>query len=275
MALRLSDPATGTELPLWNAEELRSERSAALNASPITGTEAAQTYLTSLEQDARATLTGTVTAPRLARDSRFASDPVTALAEWAVQFEAFVNGGQGDGYTLERQYRSDSYQGVIESAQWTRAGGEPYELRWNATFIRGIGTGVENSVAPASVSPGGTITLDGTALPNVREFQIEKSQSFEVYRRAFAETPGDNDIFSDAGATRRITVLGRVTGDAAARNSFDGTITQTLGQDELVTLRDALTGRTFTGMLDSYDATDEAGRTRLGDFALEFVEGSE
>mgnify|MGYP000376683864 CR=1 FL=1 len=277
MSLQLSDPVSGTTLPLWQASELRSERSAALDVSPITGQESTQAFLTALEQDGRATISGTVTAQRLARDTTygFSSDPVTALAEWAVRFEAFVNGGQGDGYDLDRQYRNDTFTGVVETAEWTRAGGAPRELGWNLSFIRGAGAGVDNDLVEPSVSPGGDITLDGVTLPNVREFQVEKSQSFEVYRRAFAETAEDNDLFSDAGATRRITIVGSNVGDAATRNTFDDNVTASLGQDELVTLRDALTGRTFEGMIGSYDATDESGRTRLGDYAVEFVVGTE
>lgn len=275
MSLLLSDPASGTELPLWQASDFQDERSAALNVTPITGTDSEQAFLTSLEQDARATLSGRATAPRLSRDGRFSSDPGLALAEWAVQFLAFVNGGQGDGYTIERQYRNDSVTGFIETAEWTYAGGEPYDLRWNLSFVRGQGTGVTNSVAASVGNRGGQLELDGEPLPNARELQIEKSQSVEVFRRAFAENADDNDLFSDGGARRRIAVTGDVTGDAAARNQFTDTITQTLGQDELVDLFDPFTGKTFTGMIDTYDDIDESGRTRLGEYALEFVEGTE
>lgn len=272
MALELSDN-TNT-LPLWNAQEGRSQESAALDTSPIPGFESDDAFLTALQQQASVELSGVVTANRLSRDSRFDNDPETALAQWAVQLERFVNGGQGDGYTLSRNYRNDSFNGVIETAQWTRNGGEPLQLRWNVSFLRGQGTDVKNSTDIPTVSPGGDITLDGNVLPQVREFQIEKSQSWEIYRRTFAENGGDNDLGSSVGATRRIRVIGQVDGTATERNQFDADITDTLGQDTLITLRDALTGRTFEGMIDSYDATDESGLTRLNEYAIEFVEGT-
>ena len=44
---------------------------------------------------------------------------------------------------------------------------------------------------------------------------------------------------------------------------------------ELVDVADPFTGRTYTGMISSYEATDEAGLTRLGEFGIEIVEGTE
>lgn len=273
MAVELTDSASGITLPLWNAQELRKEQDAGVDAYSAMSFDSENTFLTSLDQGEQISLTGEVTANRLTRDSRFSSDERTALAEWAVKLEAFIDGGQGGGYTLERNYVGDSFQGVIEAAQWTTRGGEPYSLDWNLTFLRGEGSSVEKTVAPDSVTPGGNWEIDGYTVSYPTEFQMEKSQTFEVYRRALAEDGSDNDIFPETGARRRITIIADVTGDESTRETFYDNITTSFGQNDTVTVRDALTGREFTGVIGSFDTTDESGLTRLGEFSMEIVQG--
>ena len=62
-------------------------------------------------------------------------------------------------------------------------------------------------------------------------------------------------------------------GTDAERNTFRESFTDVIGQDTIVTVEDGLTGRTYDGMITSYEGTDEAGFTRIGDFGLQFVEG--
>lgn len=273
MVVTLSDGAGSIEL--FQAQSLANETEGSVDVSPPPGFDSDTPFLTSLEQSGRATLQGVATGPRLSRDPDYNSDPLTALAEWAVAFESFVNGAQGDGYTLSRDYRNDSFNGYVETGSWTRRGGEKLELGWSMTFIRGQGAGPKNARTTQPVSPGGDYKLDGQKLEGITEVQVEKQQGVNVARRSAQAglSPDDNDLFSDEGATRTVRVTGRVPGDEATRNSFDATITDSIGQDEIVTFRDAFTGRTFDGMIRNFDATDEAGITRLGDYAVEFVEG--
>lgn len=275
MTLTLSDANTSLSLELYNAQSFDNQTEGQLSASPPSGFDSTEAYLTSLEQQGNVTIQGAVTAGRLTGTAGFSSDPATALAEWAATLETFVDGAQGDGYQLQRGYRGDSFQGLIPTVQYTFRGGETYEIGYSLEFLRGQGTALQGAKTVPTVSPGGSLVLDGTTIPSFQEFQMEKSENLEVYRRTFAESPDDNDVYSNAGATRTIRITGRVEGDASARNTFDAAISDSIGQDELVTLEEPFTGRSFEGMIRNYDATDEAGRTRLGDFGIEFVEGTE
>jgi len=274
MAVTLTDPTANASLTLYSAEEHVNEQSAALDASPFISFDSEQTFLSSLEQDARLTFTGTATGLRISRQSGFSNTPVEALAEWVVEFEAFVNGGQGDGYELSRDYRSDTFDGVVSQASWRRQGGEQLAVAWDLEFIIGDSVGVTQERSVPSVTTGQTYTVDGTTIDAIREFGIEKSQDFGVFRRAFADSAADNDITAESGARRRVTMTGFIKGDESARNTFDDNITSSLGQDTLIDVVDGLTGRTITGMIEDYETTDEAGRTRLGEFGLSVVEGT-
>lgn len=273
MAVELEDSASGVTLPLWNARELRRETDAAVDTFTAMGFDADEAFLTSLEQSESVSLSGEVTAGRLVQDSRFSSNRREALGEWAATFEAFVNGGQGDGYTLSRSYAGDSFSGVVETASWTARGGEPDSLGWNLSFIRGASAGTEGTVSLSSVNPGGNWEIDGYTIDYPGEFQAETSQSFEIYRRALADNAGDNDLFPKSGATRRITIMADVVGSETTRKTFYDNITAKLGKNETVTVRDALTGRTHSGVIGSFDTTDESGRVRLGEFSIEIVQG--
>ena len=274
MVLQLSDPQSEVSVELWTAQTLANERQGQVDVSTFPGGDTDEPYLTSLAQEGQATIQGAVTGPRLARQSAYSSDPQTALAEWAVQFEAFVNGAQGDGYDLGREYRGDTFRGYISDLQWVRRGGEPLEVGFSLTFVRGQGVAVYDPPRAPAISPGGDLTLAGRAIPTLDEFSVQLQQSVSVARRTFAEDPGDNDLTSDGGASRLVTITGQVEGDEAARESFDADLTDSIGQDTLVTLSDPFTGRDLEGMIQSYSATDQSGQTRLGEFAVEFAEGT-
>jgi hypothetical protein len=274
MVLQLSDPFSGTTLELFTAQNLSNEREGQVDVTTFPTGESEETYLTSLAQDGRASIQGAVTGLRLSNISGYSSDPQTALAEWAVELESFINRGQGSGVDLDRDYRGDTLSGYLEDVQWVRRGGEPLELGYSIAFVRGEGVGVYDPPRAPTISPGGDLTLAGRTIPNLQEFSVQLQQPVTVARRTFAENPGDNDLTSDGGASRLVTITGRVEGDEAARQAFDADLTDSIGQDELVTLSDPFTGRDLEGMIQNYSATDEAGRTRLGDFAVEFAEGS-
>ena len=275
VVLTLSDPDSGTTLELFNAQSLTDDRSAALDVSPPPGFDSDEPFLTSLEQGGTVPIQGAVTGPRLARNANYSSDPITALAEWAVTFEALVNGGQGDGYDLTRGYKTgDTFRGMIESATWVRRGGEPFELGYDLQFVRGQGANIAPPVSPDAVSPGGDYQLAGETIETLQELSVTKRQQVQAYRRTFAEDPSDNDLRADSGALREITVSGRVAGDASTRRAFEQSLQDSLGQDTLVDFRDAFTGRTYTGMIDAVAASDEATQgERLGEFDVAFVEG--
>jgi len=274
MTVTLSDNDSDTTLTLDQAQELSNEFSSAVEASSFLGESAEETFLSSFAHEGRVALSGTTHGRELANRADYSPDPLFALAEWALQFEAFVNGGQGDGYTIERGYRADEFNdGVLESVRWTWRGGDPYTLDWSLSYLRGRNRGPTESVTPGGVKAASDYTINGEKLPNIEEVTVEKTQSYEMFRRAFAEDPEDNDLMSTDGPIRRIDIVGEITGTVAERNDFDDYITQYIGQDTTVTLEDQLTGREFDAMIDTYEPTDQAGLTRVNEYQLGMVEG--
>jgi hypothetical protein len=275
MVLEITDPASGTTLELYNAQTLRNDRQAQVQASPFTGDDSEETYLTSLENDGRIEIQGGVTGNRLSQLPAWSSDPQVALGEWAATLDAFVNGAPGNGFTLSLDYRSQSFAGVPETVQWSKREGETLELGYSFTFLVGDAVGLTDPVTPQTATAGGDLVVDNTTVPTFREFSSQKEQPLNLARIAFADTPEDNTISTEGGVTRTVTATGRIEGTPAERNTFDDNIRATIGQDQLVDVADPFTGRTYTGMISSYEATDEAGLTRLGEFGIEIVEGTE
>lgn len=273
MTLTLSDPQSGTDVELYHADELRSDVQGSVEPSPPPGFSSDEPFLTQLTQDGRVTITGEVSANELTRSGDYSSDPRTALAGWLVRFESFLNGAQGKGYDLALDYRSMTYQGYIETLEWSYRGGEPYTLGFNLEFQRGTGFGAYQEPTFGAVSPTGTWRVNGVEIPYIREVSVTKSQEIEATRRTFADSPGANDITSTGGAVREINLTGQNVGTDTERNAFRDSFTDVIGQDTIVTVEDGLTGRTYDGMITSYEGTDEAGFTRIGDFGLQFVEG--
>ncbi len=115
--------------------------------------------------------------------------------------------------------------------------------------------------------------MNGVTIPYITEMAVSKSQEIEVTRRTFADSPEDNDITSTGGAVRQINITGQNVGSDAERNTFRDNLSDVIGQDTIVTVEDGLTGRTYEGMITSYEGTDEAGWSRYGEFGLQFVEG--
>lgn len=285
MPVELSDPASGTTLTLFGSNSLSDSQNAGMDVSPPPGFDSEEAFLVSMEQDGQVTLQGAATAKRLSRAAAFSSDPITALAEFCATLEAFVNGGQGKGYDLTKNYRDGTtYTGYVQSMEWSVRGGEDWEAGYALEFVRGEGFGVQNDVSVGPVNPGGPdfdgdgepdweIRVDGQTIPTFTEFQMAKEQEVSAARRLYADSPDENDLTSDGGAVRTITVTGEVEGDGAERRQFDADLTDTLGQDTLIDLEEPFTGRTFTGMVEDFEGTDEAGLLRIGEYGFSLVEG--
>jgi hypothetical protein len=274
MTLSLYDNATGTDLELFGATPLRDDRQGSVDVTPFTGSDSAEAYVTSLENAETITVQGRLTAPRLIRSNNYPNTGDAARGEWLRTFDEFVNGGPGDGYEIRLDYRNRTLTGVPEELEWTISGGERFDAEYSVTFRVGDAVGLSNSVSPSSPSVGGDIIIDGETIPTFREFQITKQQELEVSRRAFATTAEENDITTTGGATRTIRVVGLVEGTESERNTFDTNLSDSIGQDTIVDVEDPFTGRTYSGIVRSYESGDEAGRTRVGEYGIEVVEGS-
>jgi hypothetical protein len=274
MTVELSDPDFGTTLELIQAQEAQQSAVGAVDATPIQGEDSDQTYLTAIEQSGTLRYSGLVTGFRLSNRAGYSSDPQTALAEWALDAERYVDGAQGTGYEFTNTLTGETRSGVIGSFEWVRRGGAPYELEWSLSVTRGEGADPVAQTSPDPVGAATALTVDGETIDTYRELQVSKSEETDPFRRAFADSPADNDVLTEGGATREITAIGRVSGDAAARRAFDDAITASIGQDEFIDVTEPFTGRTYTGMINDYESSREAGITRLGDFALTVIEGS-
>jgi len=274
MTIDLSDPDGDTSLTLWQAQTAEVSTLGAVDATSVQGEDSEQTFLTSIEQSGDLRYSGVVTGNRLSRQAGYSSDPVTALAEWVLDAERYVDGAQGTGYDLTDTRTGRTRRGVIGSFEWTRAAGAPLQVEYNLSVTLGEGADPTGVTAPDAIGSETVLSVGGETIDTYREIQITKSEETDPVRRAFADDPSDNDVLTDGGATREITVVGRVSGVKADRLAFDDALRSTIGQDEFVTVTDPFTGRTFEGMINDFESSDEAGITRLGDFALTVVEGA-
>ena len=274
MTIDLSDPDGGTSLTLWQAQTAEVSTLGAVDATSVQGEDSDQTFLTSIEQSGDLRYSGVVTGNRLSRQAGYSSDPVTALAEWVLDAERYVDGAQGTGYDLTDTRTGRTRRGVIESFEWTRAAGAPLQVEYNLGVTLGEGADPTGVTAPDAIGDATVLSVGGETIDTYREIQVSKSEETDAVRRAFADDPSDNDVLTDGGATREITVVGRVSGLKADRLAFDDALRDTIGQDEFITVTEPFTGRAFEGMINDFESSDEAGITRLGDFALTVVEGA-
>jgi hypothetical protein len=274
VTIELSDPDFGTTLELFQSQEAQVSTVGAVDATPVQGEDSDQTYLTSIEQSGTLRYSGVVTGNRLSTLAAYSNDPVTALAEWVLDAERYVDGAQGSGYEFTDTRTGRTRQGVIESFEWTRTAGAPLDVEYNLAVTLGEGADPTELSEPDAIGSATALSVDGETIDTYREIQVSKSEETDPFRRAFATSPEDNDVLTDGGATREITVVGRVSGLKADRLAFDDALRSSIGQDEFITVKEPFTGRTFQGMINDHEASDEAGITRLGDFAVTVIEGA-
>jgi hypothetical protein len=272
--IELRDPDFGDTLTLYQTQTAERSTVGAVQASSLSGGDSQATYLSAIEQSGRLRYSGLLTGFRLSNQSGYSSDPRTALVEWTLQAEAFVDGAQGAGYEFTDTETNTTRSGVIESFEWSIRGGAPFEVEFNFSVVRGEGADPVGESVPDSIGSATDLVIDGQTVDTYRELQVEKSEEADEFRRAFADSPDDNDVLTDGGVTREITVVGRVSGDANTRLAFDDAVSASIGDDAFITISEPFTGRTFTGMINDYESSREAGITRLGDFSVTVIEGS-
>jgi hypothetical protein len=232
-----------------------------------------EAYLSGMTEVHNQSITGLATGSRLSRQSDFSSDPVTALAEWVQRVMALVDGQQGEGYTLTHDERGLETTVVLESFAWTRRGGESFEVEWELAYQIGEGIMVDRDTQPNTASPSSTWTLDGRDLQYPKEYREEKRQRLDTDAMLFADSAEQNVITDESSPVRTITITGRHTGTRSERQAFDDHFRSLIGQDQIVTYESAFPGHSLDIMVNTYESVLEAGRTRVGDYALELIEG--
>lgn len=263
---------SGKSLRLLQPQEDRNVSDGGPNVFDIYGFDADEAILAALEHQEKLEMVGVATANRLSSFPSYSNDPQTALAEWAVKFQSFVNGKQGGGITLHNGDRGRTYLGVITRAGWQRNQGEAYQIMWDLTMLIGGGTMQSEDTTPPSVNPHGSPTFDGTDLHAIQSIREDKKQNAGIYSIALAD-PGGNQVLSKGGATRKIIVRGKVIGDRTTRNNFDRVMRAKVGKDHIGALDTGFPGRSIDCMLANFEGTREAGVTRTGEYSMEFIEG--
>lgn len=256
---------------LWQTQENKSTTKGNVRIDSVYGTDSDETLLTGLESQESFTVTGIATGNRLAQQSKFSNDPNEALAEWVVEMETYVNGSQGSGWTFQDDERGDTFNVLAETFGWQRNKGERLQVLWDLSLKWAQGMMEDASTSPDAVNPSTTWKLDGKELPGMASHRQQKRQRIKIYPIALAD-PGQNEGKASSGATRQIMIRGQVT-DQTGLNSFDDRMQSLIGQDTIVDFESAFPGRTKQVMVRNYDSIREAGRTRLGDYTLELVEG--
>lgn len=227
----------------------------------------------------RRTLSGRVTAPRRARNDGTTSDWRQALANYVDRIEAHVDEFQGaPGYTFEDDIRNDSFNVVLESAEWALTQGNPYEFEYDITLL--IGRGVFESQPidlqnPTVGSPSDVIaTVDGNDLPGLREMRGAKSLSFDESALYDKQSAENNEIVAEEGVEHRVTIRGTHTGSDATRAAADDNLQALIGGGQ-VTLSTNFPGYDIDGFVLGYNSDLESRRgTRSHDYDLTFIEGT-
>jgi hypothetical protein len=254
---------------LWQTQEDKNKTDGNVRVDSIYSEDSDKTLLTGLESIEELTYTGRATGIRLSQQSAYSSDPLTALAEWVVEMEEFVNANQGTGWTIDDGERGEQYNTVVQMFGWQRNKGAKFEVSWDLSGMWARGAMASKSRSPPSVSPSSSWTLDGTDLGSIDAYRQQKRQKLKPYPIAFADA-GENEVLSQSGAFRRIMVRGEKVGGL---NTFDNTIRSLVGQDQIVTFSEAFPGRDLDVMVKSFESTRESGLTRFGTYILEMIEG--
>lgn len=206
--------------------------------------------------------------------SSYSSDPVTALAQWVQDVMAFINGSQGEGYTLSSTERNRDINVAVKNFSWRRTKGNQYEVNWDMQLVRGDVTMTDGTISPNSVNIGSSWTLAGNDLHSVRDYTEIKKQGLQSSPIPLG-SPSENIVFQKEGTKREIIITGRVDATQSTRNSFDSSIRNLIGDNTTSTYSSAFPGHDLEVMVKSFDPTREAGLTRIGDYSLKLIEGTE
>jgi len=263
------------DIGLWGINDDRDERAGNVDVTDLLSFGSEEAFLSGLTEEHSGSLSGKATGFRLSNESRYSSDPVTAIAEWVQEMMALLDGGQGDGYELSHAVRDYSKTVAIEDFSWSRDAGAKFEVGWNASFKIGdvtMASGAGTSVGEAD--PSSSWSLDGIPLQNMEQIQEQKQVKLNTTKMMFADSAEENSITQESGATRRINITGSHTGTRSERNSFDSAMRALIGKDKIVDYESPFPGHTLSVAVDNYDSDLEGGSETKTDYTLNLVEGT-
>lgn len=232
------------------------------------------TFIVDLEKEGRLRITGRASAFRIARNPKYADDPLTALAEYAARLLAHVNGKQGVGWEIVNDYTDRTIPCIIESVEIIKRRGEKYEFEYSIGVRVGDGMNPSARLVPPPVDPSGEATLAGEDLHEIEEMFMTKQQKLRTHTYSTPRPVEKNEIEALSGARREVTIRGNVPGDESVRKSFDDAIRSKIGENETVAFDSHFPGVSYDVTVVNHDGTREAGRTRIGQYNIEVIEGT-
>jgi hypothetical protein len=270
----LTKQFSGRQLRLLGAETATRESDGGVSATNAPGFSPEQTLVQSFTQRDRIDVTGVATGPRLAADAEYADDPRRAVAQWALQLQAWVNGQQGsDGFLFDSPERDESTQVFIESITQTWGQGAPLEVGYDLTLV--VGTSDMRPSDPSVSAPtlSSSVSFAGQDLGHIERWEVEIQEGFDVFALALPESAEQNQLLASTGPIRRWTLVGTEIGDATARTNFDQNIRNEIATSESATLTTPF-GKAYQAQVDDYESTRSAGLTRVGEYQLSLIQGS-
>jgi hypothetical protein len=274
--LRLTHPDRQT-LPFKSGQSDEYRREAVANVTTELGTDRPSLVHTETREGTR-TIRGRVSAPRLAEQDGSTDDWRQALANYVDELESHVDEFQGDGYTLEDDQLNISKNAILESVNWTRRPGRPYDIEYEATVRIGRGTfesrpvEFRNPTVQTSQTP--MLVIDGVEVPGLRQYQGESSVGLELNAVFDRDTAENNDAVLQAGTEQRVTFEGTHTGTLAERQAADADLDAKVATTNQITLETRFPGYSLEGYVLAYSSdldTQYGGNSHQ--FALEFLVG--
>lgn len=265
-------PVTADGLRLFGADESSVAAEGEAEVSAVPGQPPGESFITSLTAQESPQVTGAATGIRIAGLSEYSDDPATALAEWVQRFASLFNAEQGDGITLEDDERNEALTVAAVTGSWTIRSGAPFEVSYSAGFRRGDIALATGSRSPTTDTPQGFSFLDGTDLGTIREKRTELKVDVEASPVAF-QGPEATVVTPSGGATRRITIDGRIAGDVSTLRSRDSTFRSIVGSNQQVTLSTGFPGTSHTVIVNEFSSTTVAGSPSVLEYDLELIEG--
>lgn len=277
--MKIVDPDTHFEIDLLNVQQDDSSAVADPDVYPTPGLRSSEALLVSLDAVEEISLSGTATGIRLSKMDGYDDDPVVALAEWVVEFESLISGGQGSGYNLHSDERDRTLSVFVGDLTWQRFTGETMDVSWTIDLHRGNVVDTQNAPSPLSVNLRDQMRISTGdslyTLPTPVEYMVEKRQGNSLFPIPQYDEPDydANEVVGMEGAIRQVNIEGRFGGSRSEINAFDEDMRSLTGGNQAVSIRLPFPGYELHGIIDFFDGVREAGRPNVATYRLSFTEG--
>lgn len=273
---RLTHPTRGT-LPFRQAQQDDSGIQAVTNVANELGVDRPALVHTETREGQRE-IRGTVTGRRRA-DQSGTDDWEQALADYVDLLESHVDEFQGDGYTLEDDQLGIERRGILESVEWSRTPGQPFDLEYQASFRVGRGTmgaePIERRNPTVDTAMDVPLRVDGIDLPGFRDYQVSRSVGVEARPVYDRETAENNDIIMQEGVNWQFTFEGTHVGTTEERQSAHDALDALVATKEPVTLETRFPGYSIDGFVIGYEPVQQARfADNMDHYRLEFLYGT-